>query len=110
MAVSILDDRGRVLKTVHTDAHDEHRAVEVMTEDVSPLIELARSAAIARRMSRRKYEGEMEKSLDAKLVGFIPDFQVEKMMRDGSWNDPLALKRWLNDPQNKDFRVWQGRV
>jgi hypothetical protein len=109
MAVSILDNRGRVLKTVHTDAHDENRMVEVMHEDVSPLIELARSAAIARKMSRAN-QGAMEKTFGAKLVGFMPDFQVEKMMRDGSWNDPLALKRWFNDPQNKDFRVWQGRV
>jgi hypothetical protein len=109
MAVSILDDRGRVLKTVHTDAHDENRMVEVMHEDVSPLIELARSTAIARKMTNTS-QGAIEKAFGAKLVGFMPDCQVEKMVRDGSWKDPLALKRWLNDPQNKDFRVWQGRV
>jgi hypothetical protein len=109
MAVSILDDRGRVLKTLHTDAHDDSRMVEVMHENVSPLIELARSAAIARRMSHTN-QGSLEKNFGAKFVGVMPDFQVEKMMRDGSWNDPKALKRWLNDPQNRDFRVWQGRV
>ena len=109
MAVSILDDRGRVLKTVHTDAHDENRYVEVTHEDLTPLIELARSAAIARQLSRRN-QGALEKAVDAKLVGFMPDYVVENMIREGSWNDPAALKRWFNDPQNKDFRVWQGRV
>ena len=109
MAVSILDDRGRVLKTVHTDAHDDSRMVEVMHEDVTPLIELARSTAIARKLSRQS-QGIMEKAFDAKLVGYMPDFQIEKMMREGSWNDPQALKRWFNDPQNKDFRVWEGRL
>jgi 4-hydroxy-3-methylbut-2-en-1-yl diphosphate synthase IspG/GcpE len=109
MAVSILDDRGRVLKTIHTDAHDDNRMVEVMHEDVSPLIELARSAAIARRMSRAN-QGSLEKAFGAKLVGFMPDFQVEKMVREGSWGDKAAVRRWFNDPQNRDFRVWQGRV
>ena len=110
MAVSILDDRGRVLKTIHTDAHDDDRMVEVMTEDISPLIELARSAAIARKMNQQKYEGALERKYGAKLVGFMPDFQVEKMVREGSWGDKAAVRRWFNDPQNKDFRVWQGRV
>lgn len=109
MAVSILDDRGRVLKTIHTDAHDDNRVVEVMHEDVSPLIELARSAAIARQLSR-KNQGSLEKAFGAKLVGFMPDHVVEKMIREGSWHDQKAIGRWFNDSQNRDFRVWQGRV
>jgi hypothetical protein len=109
VAVTLLDDRGRVLKTIHTDAHDENRMVEVMTEDITPLIELARSTAIARKLGRGGV-GSLEKLFGAKLVGVMPDFQVEKMVRDGSWNDPQAVKRWFNDPQNKDFRVWEGRV
>jgi hypothetical protein len=108
MAVSILDDRGRVLKTLHTDAHDENRVVEVMHEDVAPLIELARSLAIVRQMGRLK--DQPSEKMGARLIGFMPDTQVEKMMRDGTWNDQAAQKRWLNDPQNKDFRVWKGRV
>jgi hypothetical protein len=107
--VTLLDDRGRVLKTIHTDAHDDNRMVEVMTEDITPLIELARSTAIARKLGRGGV-GALEKLFGAKLVGVMPDFQVEKMVREGSWNDPKALKRWFNDPQNKDFRVWEGRV
>jgi hypothetical protein len=108
MAVSILDDRGRVLKTIHTDAHDEGRMVEVMHEDVTPLIELAKSLAIVRQMGRLK--DQPSEKMGARLIGFMPDTQVEKMMRDGTWNDVAAQKRWLNDPQNKDFRVWRGRV
>lgn len=108
MAVSILDDRGRVLKTVHTDEHDPGRMVEVTHENVTPLIELARSLAIVRQMRRLK--DQPAEKMGARLIGFMPDTVVEKMMREGSWNDPAAHKRWLNDPQNKDFRVWQGRV
>jgi hypothetical protein len=45
-----------------------------------------------------------------KPVAEIPLVIVEQMMRDGSWNDPAAVKRWLNDPQNDCFRIWRGRV
>lgn len=108
MTVSILDDRGRVLKTLHTDAHDEDRMVEVMHEDVSPLIELAKSLAIVRRNGSLK--DQAAEAAGMRLIGFMPDTQIEKMMREGSWNDKAAHRRWLNDPQNKPFRVWDGRV
>lgn len=107
MAVSLLDHRGRVMKTIHTDAHDDNRFVEVMHEDVSPIIEMAKSLALVRSMARAKAR---EKQTGMRLVGFMPDTQVEKMMREGSWNDPQALRRWFNDSQNKDFRVWHGRI
>lgn len=108
MAVSILDDRGRVLKTIHTDEHDPGRMVEVTHENVEPLIELARSLAIVRQMGRLK--DQPSEKMGARLIGFMPDTQIEKMMREGSWNDQSAIKRWFNDPQNKDFRVWHGRI
>jgi hypothetical protein len=47
---------------------------------------------------------------ELKPVAEIPMVIVEQMMRDGSWNDPAAVKRWLNDPQNSCFRIWRGRV
>jgi hypothetical protein len=72
--------------------------VFVTQQDVAPVIEQAKRLA----------EQPMDK--DFKPVAVIPDVIVEKMMREGSWNDPAALKRWLNDPQNKCFRVSPGRV
>jgi hypothetical protein len=53
---------------------------------------------------------EMNWDKDMKPVAEIPGVVVEQMMRDGSWNDPAAIKRWLNDPQNACFRIWKGRV
>jgi hypothetical protein len=108
MAVSLLANRGRVVKTIHTDAHDENRMVEVMHENVDPLIEFARSLAIVRQMGR--VQDQPGEKAGMRLVGFMPDHVAENMMRNGSWNDKDAVKRWFNDPQNKDFRVWKGRV
>jgi hypothetical protein len=34
---------------------------------------------------------------------------VEKAMREGWFHDDAAWARFLNDADNKKFRVWQGR-
>jgi hypothetical protein len=34
----------------------------------------------------------------------------QQMVRDGSINDKKALKKWLNDPDNRPFRTWKGRI
>jgi hypothetical protein len=31
-------------------------------------------------------------------------------MREGWFHDDKAWERWLNDRDNRDFRVWEGRV
>jgi len=99
MTVSLLDHRGGILKTLHTDASDPARMVEVTQQDLDPLLEQVKEAR----------ETHVQSS-DMKLAGFIPMAVAEQMMRDGSFNDPQALKRWLNDPQNECFRVWKGKL
>ena len=43
-------------------------------------------------------------------VAEIPMVIYQKMVREGSINDKKALKKWLNDPDNKMFRTWKGKV
>lgn len=57
-----------------------------------------------------KMRREQAMDKDMKPVAEIPGVIVEQMMRDGTWGDPEALKRWMNDPQNECFRIWKGRV
>ena len=40
----------------------------------------------------------------------IPMVIYQQMVRDGSINDKKALKKWLNDPDNRPFRTWKGRI
>ena len=40
----------------------------------------------------------------------IPMVIWNKALREGWHNDKKAWKRFLNDPDNKAFRVWQGRL
>ena len=99
MSMAILDHRGAVLKTIHIDAHDEDRVVEVTTEDLDPLLEAVKRA--------QEYH---KQGSDMKLAAYMPVHVAEKMMREGSWNDRAAIGRWCNDPANKPFRIWQGRI
>jgi hypothetical protein len=99
MSTSILDHRGSVLKTIHVDEVDPERVIEVTHQDLDPLIE-----AVKHKRETHEQDPEM------KLAAVIPAAVVEQMMRDGSWGDEAALKRWMNDPANECFRVWKGKV
>jgi len=88
-----------VHKSVVTHAHEDDRMTLVTEQDLDPVL---RDVAIRRDVG--KWDTDM------KPVAEIPMVIVERMMRDGSWNDPAAIKRWLNDPQNDCFRIWRGRV
>jgi len=43
-------------------------------------------------------------------VGEIPMSVIGQWMRDGCLDDEAHVRRWLNDPANRDFRVWEGRL
>jgi hypothetical protein len=95
---TILSATGDVLKSVVTDEGTPDDLVFVTRQDLEPTL---------KRVAARREE---KMSSDFKPVAEIPAVIVEQMMRDGSWNDPAAVRRWLNDPQNECFRIWQGRV
>ena len=94
---TVLSNNGVTEKSILSDNLSDE-IVFLTQQDVAPVIESVK---------RRREE---HISADFKPVAEIPDVIVEKMMRDGSWNDPDAIKRWLNDPQNECFRIWKGRV
>jgi hypothetical protein len=96
---TVLESTATTAKALVSDAHDDGRVVHVSQQEVAPIIDFARA-----RQDHGKWDSEM------KPVAEIPMVIVEQMMRDGSWNDPAAVKRWLNDPQNDCFRIWRGRV
>lgn len=98
MSKTLLSHTGDILKTIHSDNSDPDRLVFVSEQDLE---------ATFKSVQMRR-EAPMDP--DMKPVAEIPGVIVEQMMRDGSWNDPDAIKKWLNDPQNECFRIWKGRV
>jgi hypothetical protein len=45
-----------------------------------------------------------------RLAARVPMPEVERSMQEGWFHDDAAWARWLNDGQNRDFRVWGGRI
>lgn len=43
-------------------------------------------------------------------VAEIPMSVIGQWMRDGSLDDEKHVRRWLNDPANRDFRIHEGTV
>jgi hypothetical protein len=95
MRRAIYDRFGSVIKEVHT-SHDGVTFVHRELHD--PLLE-----ATARLRDARQHK-------DIKLVAKIPATVVAQAMREGWFNDRKAWKRWLNDSDNRAFRVYQGSV
>lgn len=96
----VLSHRQGVSEVVHIDAeHPDHLIMETI-QDCEPIIERAK---VLSEMSPRKDEV-------FRHVGTMPQIVMERAMREGWWNDPDAIKRWLNDPDNRAFRSWKGRV
>jgi hypothetical protein len=68
--------------------------------NLEPTLDLAR-------YSRDAGEGQGK---DMRLAAHVPQDVLDRALREGWYSDPAAWKRWLNDPQNKPFRVWGGRA
>lgn len=92
----IYDHRGTVIREVRYSGPEE--AVFVTREICDPLLD------------KVQRERELTQSKDMKLAARIPITVVEQAMREGWFNDKARWRRWLNDPDNRGFRVYQGRV
>ena len=53
---------------------------------------------------------EVQNSKELKHVAEIPMVIYQKAIREGWSKDKKKWKKWLNDPDNKLFRIWPGRV
>lgn len=97
---TILDvKRGMTTKAV-TDASDPNRLVIATEQDVTGILEYVKA----------KKEDTQAMRSEMRPVAEVPMAIVERAMQEGWYNDPAAWKRWLNDPDNKAFRIWEGRV
>jgi hypothetical protein len=89
---------GAVRRTLHTDPSDPYRFTQE-TEIVYP-DDFA---------DRNRQLGEEQNGRHMKLVARgVPLFVWEQSEREG-W-DEKRWAQWLNDPDNRAFRVWQGTV
>lgn len=67
-------------------------------QDVAPIVAAARIVADA------------EPGREFRHAAFVPEAVLNQAFLEGWFHDPAAWKRWANDPANRDYRTWGGRL
>ncbi len=100
MQKTILSRHGSMTHYVYSGRPDDIMSDFVVetVEDVAPIL---------RDVVRAK---ELPQSKDMRLAAKVPMAVVEQAMREGWFNDNARWRAWLNDPDNRKFRVAEGRV
>jgi len=91
----LLDWSQRRQEIFHYDQHENTFAIEER-EDVEPLIKLAKDMS------------ELQPSKEFRHAAYVPKFVHDQALRE-KW-DKKDWKKWANDPANKAWRTWPGRL
>lgn len=94
----IYDAYGAVIRTFH-ESNNSNVLIGETFEDCEPYVDMA---------AAERDHINMKSPL--RPVAHIPVSVTDRAFREGWYNDPKAWKKWLNDPENRDFRIWEGRV
>lgn len=89
--------------TVRRHAHNDTEGGRVVIASEMECEALIRS-------NRARAENLKTKGETFRPVASIPLPLAERMMQEGTFNDDDAMKKWLNDPDNRAFRIWGGRI
>jgi len=86
----------------HVFYYDEmtDEATIVAEQDVSSVVEL----------NKKSYNETHGKFGEFSKVASLPLVVYNDLQQKGILNDPKALKRWLNDPDNRFFRTRPGTI
>ena len=83
---------------MHVDASRPGDLIIETKQDLEPIIE------------RAKELSEQTPGKEWRHVACIPNWFIDKAAKEGWVNDKVRWHRWLNDPDNKAFRTWPGRI
>lgn len=97
MAGKIYDQFGSVIRAYHTEADGTfHLTTSQDLEDAVKENQALRETQTGKEMFR--------------LAARAPVHVAEKAMREGWFHDDAEWGKWMNDGENRDFRVWEGRI
>ena len=77
------------------------RIVVKKTQDIQSILE---------QNTRDRNDSVSSHGRDMIKVATIPNIEVERLMKEGIWQDKKRLKAWLNDPDNRAFRTNTGKI
>lgn len=97
MAGEIYDQFGGLVRRVHVEADGTfHLSSEQQLDNI----------VAANKRLRENQTGKEHFRLAAR----VPVHVCEKAMREGWFHDDDAWKKWMNDGENRDHRVYEGRI
>jgi hypothetical protein len=94
---SLLTGNESERRKVIVHKEDGVRRVETR-QDVDPIIRAAKAMS------------EVTPDKDMRHAAFIPKTVLDQAFIEGWFHDPVAWKRWANDPANECYRTWKGRL
>ena len=89
-------------------AHKDNLRTELITEDET--IKAVTTQDVSKTLEYVKNLGDNAPGKDFRHVAEVPMVVYEKAVQEGWANDQSAWKKWLNSPENKPFRTWQGKI
>ena len=79
---------------------EDDKVVYHTTQDVAPVIDHV----------KKLRDNTLKPGKDMRHIAEVPMVIWQKALREGWSKDRAKWKKWLNDPDNKVFRTWQGKV
>jgi len=91
-----------ITRTFHYDEATDEATIQT-TQDLTAVIE-ANKRDFATIDNKANWKGEWHH------VASIPESIYFQLKSEGKLDDPVYMKKWLNDPDNRFFRVRPGQV
>lgn len=85
----------------------EDKLVVQSQQDTAPILE---NNKIARNEFDVLHNSDIKHANGWTKVAEIPNIVIDQLMREGRWTDRKAMKKWLNDPDNKMFRTTNTKL
>ncbi len=103
----ILDHRGHIMSEFIVDERSPHdlQITHRVTQDIEPTLKLA-----ATLRDHQNLDPFANRQTGWKRVAEIPRVLYDQLAQQGITRDKKKFRAWLNDYQNRPFRVWEGRL
>lgn len=79
---------------------EDDKVIYHTTQNLEPIIDHV----------KKLRDNTLKPGKDLRHVAEVPMVIWQKAMREGWSKDSTKWKKWLNNPDNKVFRTWQGKV
>lgn len=90
-----------ITRYFHYDENTDQATISTH-QNLSPLLEQTKRY--------RNQQTSLDRWGEGRVVAQVPLALYYEWLKEGKTNDDAFLRRWLNDPDNKGFRTFVGKV